>query len=144
MFFTQSKTSHSTFCGKVFFEELIYSPTLSQYYDTVQVDAMGAGINKTDHRTMDVPEGPLLAVQNFTFQLVTLLVHLALCLCLHEDELPFAREHFLEPSKVLCFIVCKFQPCLVLHSSLAQVHGCQHTDTHMSERLTKGYISFLK
>lgn len=64
--------------------------------------------HRTDHRAMDVPESPFLAVKHFALQLVPFLIHLALCLCLHKDEFPLAWEHLLEPSEILCFIVCQF------------------------------------
>lgn len=86
---------------------------------------------------MDVPESPFLAVKHFALQLVPFLIHLALCLCLHKDEFPLAREHLLEPSEILCLIVCQFQPRLVLHGSLAEVHGCQYI-TKLSVGLAEG------
>lgn len=78
----------------------------------------------TNHWTVDIPEGPLLAVEDLALELVALLVDLVLRLGLHEDELPFAREELLQPAQVVRLVVGELQTRLVLHRSLAEVHGC--------------------
>lgn len=73
---------------------------------------------------MDVPVGPLLAVEDLPLELVALLLDLVLRLGLHYYELPLAREELLQTGQVLGLVVGQLQACLVLHRSLAQVHRC--------------------
>lgn len=72
---------------------------------------------------MHVPVGSLLAVENFSLELVALLLDLVLRLGLHYYELPLAREELLQTSQIFGLVVGQLQTCLVLHRSLAQVHG---------------------
>ena len=71
--------------------------------------------------SIDIPECPLLCVENLPLLFVSLLVHLGLCLRLHEDVLPLPAEHLLEAGQVLGLVVGQLQSGLVLHRSLAEV-----------------------
>ena len=75
------------------------------------------------HRAMNIPEGTLLTVEDFTLELIAFLVDTRLGFGLHENEFPFPREHLLKTGKVLCFVVGQLKSRLVLHRPLAQVDG---------------------
>lgn len=75
------------------------------------------------HRPMNIPEGTLLTVEDFAFELIAFLVNTWLSLCLHKDELPLPREHLLKTGEVLCFVVGQLETRFVLHRPLAQVDG---------------------
>ena len=75
------------------------------------------------HRAMNIPEGTLLTVEDFTLELIAFLVDTRLGFGLHEDEFPLSGEHLLKTGKVLCFVVCQLESRLVLHRPLAQVNG---------------------
>ena len=69
----------------------------------------------TYNGSVNVPEGPLLAVEDLSLELVALLIDAGLRLGLHKDELPLSREHLLQPRQILRLVVGQLQTRLVLH-----------------------------